>query len=99
MDSIRVILSRNLQTLRKEKGLSQSELAEKAGFQHASYNRWENGKSWPEPDTIAALATALGVPESRLFYDNSLANPPDQPNFQKAELIKDLENLIKLHKL
>jgi transcriptional regulator with XRE-family HTH domain len=75
LESIRAILSKNLLELRHERGLSQSDLAEKAGFQMQSYNRWENGKSWPEPSTIEALARALNVPESRLFLDASLISP------------------------
>lgn len=87
MGTIRGILSKNLLELRKERGLSQSELAEKAGFQHNSYNRWENGKSWPEPETIEALAKALGVSESRLFQEKaSLVTP--------REAIQSLVNLV-----
>lgn len=74
-ESIRAILSKNLRELRKERGLTQEGLASLAGFQGPSYNRWESGKSWPEPETIEALAKALGVPESRLFLDLSLTSP------------------------
>lgn len=99
-ESIRIILSRNLHDLRKKKGLSQAELAERAGFQHNSYNRWETGKSWPEPDTIAALARALGVPESRLFqnYDSQNISPEELPiaHPSKKEITKKLKEVIDL---
>lgn len=75
MESIRAILSKNLRELRKEKGYTQSALASLAGFQETSYNRWETGKVWPEPDTIAILAKVLNVPESRLFLDQSIISP------------------------
>lgn len=69
MTDIRTILAKNLKELRIQKKLTQLELAQMAGFQDASYSRWETGKSWPEPETIAALARALNVSESRLFQD------------------------------
>lgn len=75
LESVRDLLSKNLLELRTEKGLSQAELAQKAGFQYNSYNRWENGRSWPDPDTISAIARALEVPPSRLFLDTSLISP------------------------
>lgn len=74
MSEIRLILSKNLLELRKSLGLTQAELAEKAGFQHNSYNRWETGKSWPEPETISSLARALNVSESRLFQDSQASS-------------------------
>lgn len=75
MESIRTILSKNLRELRKEKQLTQVDLAALAGFQEASYNRWETGKSWPEPETISSIAKVLSVPESRLFLDTSIISP------------------------
>lgn len=74
MTDIRSILSKNLLELRRSKGWTQAEMAERAGFQSVSYSRWETGKSWPEPDTIAALAKALNVTESRLFQDEQVSN-------------------------
>jgi DNA-binding XRE family transcriptional regulator len=66
--------------------MTQDDLAIAAGFQSQSYNRWETGKSWPESDTVTALAKALNVPESRLFYDESIFTP------QLA--VKVLNNLV-----
>lgn len=89
-DSIRAILSKNLLALRTERGLSQVELAQRAGFQYASYNRWENGKSWPEPETIAALAGALGVSEGRLFQEISSTISPREALTVLSDLVNSL---------
>ena len=70
-ESIRDVLSKNLKELRKSRGLTQEQLASLAGFQTPSYNKWETGKAWPEPDTISALARALEVEEARLFQSTS----------------------------
>lgn len=90
-ESIRNVLSRNLRDLRKERGLTQDQLASMAGFQGPSYNRWESGKSWPEPDTITALAKALNVSESRLFSDNNLHVSPRDALKVLTDLVNSLD--------
>ena len=90
-ESIRSVLSRNLRDLRKERGFTQDQLASMAGFQGPSYNRWESGKSWPEPDTIAALAIALGVRESRLFLDTNSNTSPREALKVLTDLVNSLD--------
>ena len=45
----------NLQKLRKEKGLSQEQLAEQLGVTRQSVSKWESGASYPEMDKIVTL--------------------------------------------
>ena len=45
----------NLQKLRKEKGISQEQLAEQLGVTRQSVSKWESGASYPEMDKIVAL--------------------------------------------
>ena len=91
-ESIRSVLSRNLRDLRKERGFTQDQLASLAGFQGPSYNRWESGKSWPEPDTISALAIALGVRESRLFMDTNSNTSPREALKVLTDLVNSLDH-------
>lgn len=55
-------ISANLTRLRREKGLTQSALAESAELSLAGYRKVEKGQSEPRPETIEALARALRVP-------------------------------------
>ena len=50
-----------LTTARRASGLTQEELAEKAGVTQAALSRYENGLREPDDDTLELLATALGV--------------------------------------
>jgi transcriptional regulator with XRE-family HTH domain len=50
-----------LQKFRKEAGLTQAELAEKAGIRQATLSAIENGRSRPHAGTICALAEVIGV--------------------------------------
>lgn len=45
----------NLQKLRKERGISQEQLAEQLGVTRQSVSKWESGASYPEMDKIVAI--------------------------------------------
>lgn len=49
-----------LKALRKERKLTQQELAERSGISRSNINTWESGKSLPLPDGLIALADAFG---------------------------------------
>ena len=50
------MLSDQIRKYRKEKGLSQDELAEKLGVSRQSISLWENGQTQPTIENILALA-------------------------------------------
>jgi transcriptional regulator with XRE-family HTH domain len=60
----------NLRRLRRERFLTQMELAEKAGIRQTSLSRLERGAHPPSMRTLRKLATALGV-EPRELADPS----------------------------
>ena len=49
----------NLITLRKQKGFSQDELAQKIGISRQAVSNWERGVSTPDVETLKLLAQAL----------------------------------------
>ena len=50
-----------LRTAREQKGLSQAELATKAGLQPSAVSHFETGRRAPSFENLRALADALGV--------------------------------------
>lgn len=50
-----------IRTLRKERGLSQDALAERAGLHRNSISLIERGESQPTVDTLFRLADGLGI--------------------------------------
>ena len=50
-----------LKNLRKEKGLTQEQLAEKFNLSRRTVSRWENGNNMPDLDMLLALANFYGV--------------------------------------
>jgi transcriptional regulator with XRE-family HTH domain len=66
-------LGKRLARLRKEKGFTQIELAEKAGIIQAIVSDYERGKLRPHAEMVARLAVALGVSADELL---GLAHSP-----------------------
>ena len=60
-----------LTSLRVQKGLSQAELAEQVHVTRQAISRWECGRSYPNNDTLNALARLYGVPLSCLLDDEA----------------------------
>lgn len=60
--------------LRKEKGLTQIELAEKINVSDKAISRWENGKNYPDIEILEDLGTELGVSISELLSCKKFEN-------------------------
>lgn len=65
----RRLFAGRLRELRSISGLSQRELAERAGISRVSVARMEVGRQLPRYRTMGALASALDVPVERLLVD------------------------------
>ena len=61
------MLSENIKTLRKSKGLSQEELAVKLNVVRQTVSKWEKGLSVPDSEMLISLSEALETPVSTLL--------------------------------
>ena len=75
------MLSENLQSLRKAKGLSQEELAERIHVVRQTVSKWEKGLSVPDADLLIRLAEALDTSVSSLLGDSVV--PEEIPEVQQ----------------
>ena len=64
---LRQIVAKNLRILRKQKGLSQEELAFQAGINRNYVGQIEREEKSPTVDVVEKLSVSLGVPPSTLF--------------------------------
>ena len=71
------MLSQNIQTLRKAKGLSQQELAVRLNVVRQTVSKWEQGLSVPDADLLIALSDALETPVSTLLGETVAAPEAD----------------------
>jgi transcriptional regulator with XRE-family HTH domain len=78
----RVNFPEHLAQLRKDKGLTQPQLAEKIGVHVAQVRRYEAGTSQPTLDVIRSLAVALGVSADELLFAPDERGPSDDLKLQ-----------------
>lgn len=61
------MLNENIKAIRKEKGLSQQELAVKLNVVRQTISKWEQGLSVPDSEMLISLSEALETPVSTLL--------------------------------
>ena len=64
--------------LLKEKGITQSALADKIGVRQATISDWKRKKTTPSADTIGLIAEILGVSTDYLITGKEYAPSPSQ---------------------
>ncbi|MCB0446963.1 MAG: helix-turn-helix transcriptional regulator [Gelidibacter sp.] len=89
MNTIQETFSDNLKVIRKEKGLSQNDVAEKSGMIASTYNRIENMKVSPSIDTIERIAKAMDTPFVELFLSREIK---DRSLLDKLDVINSLSD-------
>ena len=95
--------------LRKEKNLTQEQLAEKLGVTDKSVSRWENGRCLPDVSLYKDLCNILGITLNEFFAgekikeekfkeqaDNNLFNALENSSFTLKEKIKYFGSIYNL---
>ena len=88
MDQIKI--GKFILNCRKEKGLTQEQLAEKLGVTSKSISRWENGNTMPDYSLLKDLCNELDINVNELLSGEKIKG---NDYMNKSE-----ENLIKLRK-
>ena len=71
------MLNENIKALRKSKGLSQQDLADKLNVVRQTISKWEQGLSVPDSDLLIALSEALETPVSTLLGETVVETEAD----------------------
>ena len=72
------MLNQNITTLRKNKGLSQEELADRLHVVRQTVSKWENGLSVPDADLLVSMAEILETSVSTLLGETVTEEKPDE---------------------
>ena len=80
---INEIIGKNLAKLRKEKNLTQREVAAKLDFSDKSVSKWESGESIPGVDVLVKLAELYGVKLDYFVTEEHTADQIAQPKEEK----------------
>jgi transcriptional regulator with XRE-family HTH domain len=86
-----------LKALRKQRGITQTQIAEELGIRQNTYSDYENDKTQPSIESIVKICKLLDVPADVLFYDevnedtNSISNAVSQYLQDRGRLIDKIK--------
>lgn len=82
---------------RKEKGMTQNELAEKLGVTDKAVSKWENGRCMPDISSLRTLTDELGITINELLSGERIAEDKyiemsDENLFELIKRVIEMEN-------
>lgn len=83
-------LNEKLQQLRKEKGLTQEELAAALYVSRTAVSKWESGRGTPNIDSLRALAAYFSVSVDDLLSADQLLSVAEEETKRKTAHLRDL---------
>ena len=84
-------IGEKLRMLRKHAGLTQEKLAEMVGVSFQQIQKYENGSTKLNTDKLQQICSALKIPASAIFEDDTIDKPPLSETEQK--LIKAFRSI------
>ena len=79
-----------LQQLRKQKGLTQEELAEALFVSRTAISKWESGRGYPSIDSLKAISKFFSVTIDELLSGDEVLNLAEEDQKLKENQIRDL---------
>ena len=79
-----------LQELRKNKGLTQEELAEALYVSRTAISKWESGRGYPSIDSLKEIAKFFSVTIDELLSSNEVLSIAEEDNKQREKHLKSL---------
>lgn len=82
-------IGKRIRTLRKQRGMTQEQLAEQVGVSPQAVSKWENDNSCPDISVLPILAETLGVTVDMLLGTARLEELPKKETVYKQSSLKD----------
>jgi transcriptional regulator with XRE-family HTH domain len=79
-----------LQQLRKQKNLTQEELAEALYVSRTAVSKWESGRGYPSIDSLKAISKLFSVSVDELLSGEELISIAEMENKEKAKSFSDM---------
>ena len=86
MKNIKLMLGKRIKEIRKRRGFTQEKLAELAGIETPSMSNIENGKNYPNHETLEKISAALNVRPFELYIF--------EYNMPNKDMIKEMISLM-----
>lgn len=81
---------KKIQELRKQKGLTQEELAQALYVSRTAISKWESGRGYPNIDSIKAIAKFFSVTVDDLLSGDELLTLAEEDHKEKSAHAQDL---------
>ena len=82
--------NKKLQELRKQKGLTQEELAASLFVSRTAISKWESGRGYPNIESLKAIAKFFSVTVDELLSTDEVLTIAEEDNKQKEKHFRDL---------
>ena len=79
-----------LQELRKQKGLTQEQLAEQLYVSRAAVSKWESGRGYPNIDSLKEISKYFEVSLDELLSSEEILTVAEEDNRQKIHNLQDV---------
>lgn len=80
-------ISDRIQSLRKMKGISQEELADKIGVSRQAVSKWENEQSIPDLDKVIIMSDYFGVTTDYILKGIERTQQLENKNFSTGQIL------------
>ena len=85
-----------LQELRKQKGMTQEELAKELHVTRTAVSKWESGRGYPNIDSLKALAKSFSVTVDELLSGEELLTTAEQTQKGSRDLVFGLLDICSI---
>ena len=79
-----------LQELRKQRGLTQEELAQSLYVSRTAISKWESGRGYPNIESLKTIAKFFAITIDELLSGDELLTIAEEDNRQKGKYLRDL---------
>ena len=83
-------LNEKIQELRKQKGLTQEELAQVLFVSRTAVSKWESGRGYPNIESLKAIAAFFAVTIDELLSSDELLTIAEEDTRRKESHVRDL---------
>lgn len=83
-------LNEKLQELRKQKKITQEELAENLFVSRTAISKWESGRGYPSIESLKAISEFFSVSVDELLSGRELISVAEEDNLKKMRHMRDL---------
>lgn len=89
-EELKANFAKNLYSLRKNKNLSQAQLANDLNYTHKAISKWENKETLPDITTFSVIADYFGITVDDLISDKKVVNKVNKEKQRRRVVLSSI---------